>query len=57
MVRRTLEYAHAVWDHYLYKEILQVENVQRKAAPFVKPSYDGEGCISAMMKVLQGQPL
>ncbi len=39
MVRSILEYASAVWDPYLQKDINLIERVQRKAARFVKGDY------------------
>ncbi len=39
MVRSILEYASAVWDPHLQKDIGLIERVQRKAARFVKNDY------------------
>ncbi len=39
MVRSILEYACAVWDPHLQKDINLIERVQRKAARFVKGDY------------------
>ena len=39
MVRSILEYACAVWDPHLKKDIGAIERVQRRAARFVKKEY------------------
>ena len=38
-VRPHVEYASAVWDPYLIKDVKKVESVQRRAARFVKNNY------------------
>ncbi len=59
MVRSILEYASAVWDPHLQKDIGLIERVQRKAARFVKNDYrvyleneDEYNSVTEMIKVL-----
>ena len=39
MVRPTLEYASASWDHYMTEDINRLEQVQRRAARFAHNNY------------------
>jgi len=53
LVRPKLEYASAVWDPYLSKDINSIERVQRIAARWVKSNYNWENSVSSMLSELQ----
>ena len=53
MVRPKLEYASAVWDPHLSKDINAIEKVQRIAARWVKSNYNWENSVSSMLSELQ----
>ena len=48
-----LEFASAVWDPHLLKDITIIERVQRIAARWVKSNYNWENCVSNMLSELQ----
>ena len=52
-IRPKLEYASAVWDLYLSKDINAIERVQRIAARWVKSNYNWENSVSTMLSELQ----
>ena len=53
LVRPKLEYASAVWDPYLSKDIAAIERVQRIAARWVKFNYKWENSVSNMLSELR----
>ncbi len=40
LVRSKVEYASAIWDPYLAKDVNRLEKVQRQGARFVKGNYN-----------------
>ena len=57
LVRPHVEYASAVWDPYLIKDVKKVESVQRRTARFVKNNYVKEkGTVTNLLKELDGPP-
>ena len=48
-----LEYASAVWDPYLSKDIDAIERVQRITARWAKSNYNWENSVSTMLSELQ----
>ena len=57
LVRSVLEYSSTVWDPHSDKEITQIENIQRKAARFVKGDYSRHSSVTQMMNDLNWRPL
>jgi len=53
IVRPLLEYAAAVWDPYLQKDIYSIEMVLRCAARWVKSDYNYNSSVSTMLTNLQ----
>ena len=53
LVRPKLEYASAVWDPYLSKDIAAIERVQRIAARWVKSNCNWENSVSNMLSELR----
>ena len=55
MVRSVLEYGAVVWDPYTNKEVDKIENIQRRAARFIKHDYKSRnpGCITDMLSDLE----
>ena len=52
-MRSHVEYASAVWDSYLIKDVKKVESVQRRVARFVKNNYVKEkGTVTNLLKEL-----
>ena len=49
LVRPHVEFASAVWDPHLKKNIKEVEKIQRRAARFVKGVYKREDGIVAQL--------
>jgi len=52
-----LEYAAAAWDPYLVGDCKQLENVQRRAARFVKRGYKSTTSVSSLISQLGWQTL
>ena len=51
LVRPHVEFASAVWDPHLKKDIKEVETIQRRAARFVKGVYKREdGIVTQLLK-------
>ena len=54
LVRPHLEFASAVWDPHLKKDIKEVETIQRRAARFVKGVYKREdGIVTQLLNELE----
>ena len=49
LVRPVLEYAAAIWDPHLLKEIEALEKVQRRAARFVLHQYSMSSSVDQML--------
>ena len=52
LVRQPLEYASTIWDPHHLTDIKKIENIQRRAARFVKGNYKQTSSVSAMLKQL-----
>ena len=54
-MRSVLEYGAIIWDPYTNKEIDKIENIQRRAARFIKHDYKSRnpGCITEMLNELE----
>ena len=52
-IRPKLEYASAVWDPYLSKDINAIERAQRITERWVKSNYNWENSVSTMLSELQ----
>ena len=52
-----MDYSCVVWDPYLRKDIDKLENIQRRAARFVKNDYRRDSSVTAMLQDLKWQPL
>ena len=57
LVRSVLDYSSTVWDPHLKKDITRIENIQRKAARFVKSDYKQTSSVTSMMDELGWKPL
>ena len=57
LVRPKLEYASSVWDPHFTTQIDFIENVQRRAARFVKNDYGHTSSVKAMLKDLNWDKL
>ena len=57
LVRSVLDYSSTVWDPHLNKDINRIENIQRKAARFVKSDYKQTSSVTSMMDELGWKPL
>lgn len=57
MVRPHLEYASSAWDPHLQKHINKLEQVQSKAARFVKGQYHQEASVTKIKSDLEWQTL
>jgi hypothetical protein len=57
LVRSILDYSALVWDPYLKGDISNIENIQRRAARFVKNDYRRGSSVISMLKKLKWQPL
>ena len=53
LVRQPLEYASIIWDPHHQTDIKKLENIQRRAARFVKGNYKQTSSVSAMLLQLQ----
>ena len=53
IVRQPLEYASTIWDPHHLTDIKKLENIQRRAARFVKGNYKQTSSVSAMLEQLQ----
>ncbi len=49
LVRSQLEYAYVAWDPHHLKEVSNLEQVQRKAARFVKQDYSKYSSVTRMI--------
>ena len=52
LVRPKFEYASAVWDPHLSKDINAIERVQRIAVRWVRSNYNWENSVSSMLSEL-----
>ena len=52
-----LDYSSTVWDPHPNKDINRIENIQRKAARFVKSDYKQTSSVTSMMDELGWKPL
>lgn len=57
LVRSTLEYASPIWDPHLAKDSHIIENIQRRAARFVKGDYRTTSSVTQMLQDLGWQDL
>jgi len=57
LIRPGMEYAAPIWDPYLQKDIASLENVQRKAARWVKSDYSPRNSVTSMLKDLKWERL
>ena len=53
LVRSVLEYAAGAWDPYTQKNIVEIENVQRRAARFVTETYQQKESVTALLNSLK----
>jgi len=53
LIKPVLEYACAIWDPYLQKDILAVEAVQRRCARFVHNNYSSYASVTNMLENLK----
>ena len=56
-VRPILGYASTVWDPHLKKDIAKLEQVQRRAARFVKQNYHNRSRVTKLLEELNWMPL
>ena len=52
-----MDYSCVVWDPYLRRDIDKLENIQRRAARFVKNDYHRDCSVTAMLQDLKWQPI
>ena len=57
LIRSILDYSAVVWDPYLKGDIQNIENIQRRAARFVKNDYSKTSSVTSMLRDLKWQPL
>ncbi len=57
LVRSKVEYASAIWDPYLAKDVNKLEKVQCQGAQFVKGNYNYRASVTEMLVELKWEPL
>ena len=57
LVRPQLEYASPIWDLYTKGKILQIENVQRRAARWTSNNFDPRSSVTDMLDDLEWRTL
>ena len=57
LIQSVMDYSCVVWDPYLRKDIDKLENIQWRAARFVKNDYRRDSSVTAMLQDLKWQPL